>query len=340
MVPKLQLESAVTMVPATPTAPRQTRKVLVSDKVGPEILKQRVHVVMYYNKVNEDDSGWMFTGWSKETVGRALLEHPMLAGRIRRSQESDKEFELVSNDCGVRFIEAKVDISLAEFMELNEKEDAESELVTNFKCGGYSVGLSCSLLLADPIVIASFIKTWASIHNNMTSNIEVPKVPLFYLPNLAKTSTSSSFNVSSDACKNLCQTVMFNMAAKDVELEDEMRKRLALLCVEKAVGKISTKMGSKFHLFTKEVNEELKVEICPKVGLLRSPLGLINELNYVEWPNLGAKDATFGAENKLIHLSYWIGSALDEGLVMVIPSSLESISGINVVVTIPKEKHV
>lgn len=88
-------------------------------------------MILCYNKASDDDSGWIVAGWIKESLGRALVENPVLAGRLRKG-EGDScagDMEIVSNDCGVRMVEAQINITLAEFLDLKHKKVAESELV-------------------------------------------------------------------------------------------------------------------------------------------------------------------------------------------------------------------
>ena len=53
----------------------------------------------------------------------------MLSGRLWRGEDGDGELDIVSNDSGVRLIETQVAVTLSEFLELKEKEEAEAQLV-------------------------------------------------------------------------------------------------------------------------------------------------------------------------------------------------------------------
>ncbi|MCD7469992.1 hypothetical protein HAX54_009498 [Datura stramonium] len=129
--------------------------------------------------------------WIRESLGMALNERPLLAGRLRSKGENDTngEFEIVPNDSGVRLIEAKMPMNLDDFLDLEEKRNVEGvcsfgrmfmnkilsihlffmSRLTNFKCGRYSIGISCSLFLADPFVMTSFLNRWSKIHVNMVT---------------------------------------------------------------------------------------------------------------------------------------------------------------------------
>ena len=129
-VPKLSIEAVQTVTPYKVTDhPRPVRQVLATDPIGSGIFKRCLHVVFYYKKVTEEDSGWVFAGWTKETLAKALSEQPILSGRLWRGEDGNGELEIVANDSGVRLIEAQIAINLSEFLELKEKEEAEAQLV-------------------------------------------------------------------------------------------------------------------------------------------------------------------------------------------------------------------
>jgi hypothetical protein len=210
--------------------------------------------------------------------------------------------------------------------------------VTNFQCGGYSIGISCSLLVADLLVKDNFLNSWAIIHNNILSSINGPKIPLFYRPNLKTKGSSPTGLISSTPRKNSGQTTHFKVTAATANLDSEMWKSLAFLCVEETESKLGSKMNSELYLFVKEKSEVIKVEKCSKHGLVRPQMSLKSQLACADWDDLGANDISFHEGNKPVHVSHWIGSVL-EGLVMAIPSPREEALGMNILVTIPNKKE-
>lgn len=200
---KLQVEAIQTVIPTKITDPRLSRRIILPENFDSDSLQKRFHMVLYYNKASETDSGWIAAGWFKESLGGAIVENPIFAGRLRKLEN---DFELLSNDSGVRMLEANYEMDMDDFIDLKKKENVENDLVywegihqttpqfsplflvqvTNFKCGGYSIGISCSLLLADPFAMTSFLKSWSKIHNNLVSQIDSPKIPAFYTPNFTK----------------------------------------------------------------------------------------------------------------------------------------------------------
>ncbi|KAG7955359.1 hypothetical protein I3843_11G066800 [Carya illinoinensis] len=360
-VPKLYIEAVQTVSPMTVTDERRARKVLAMDDllVSGIILKCRLHVLLYYNNASEDDSGWFFAGWSRESLARALSEQqPLLAGRLRRVEDGDGELEIVSNDSGVRLIEARIAMTLSSFLELKgkEREETEAQLVswtdvaeqnpqfsplfyiqvTNFQCRGYSIGINCSLLLADLLVVENFLSSWAIIHRNIVSNINGSKKPLFHLPNLKTHLSSPTAIISSIPSKCFGQTLHFRVTAEDATLDrSETFNSLALLCVEESESNLAIRMTSEFYLFVKESFEVIKVEKCANRGLTRQQLSLKSKITCADWDDLGAKEVAFRDGNKPLHVSYWMGSTCPIGVVMAIQSPNEATLGINILVSVP-----
>jgi hypothetical protein len=128
-VHKVQIEGVQTVVPSKVTDPRETCLVSVEDPVSSDIFRGCLSIVLCYNKAVEEDSGWLVAGWIKESLGRALQDQPMLSGRLRRVEDGNGELEMVSNDTGVRLVEAKITMTLQEFLGLEEREKAEADLV-------------------------------------------------------------------------------------------------------------------------------------------------------------------------------------------------------------------
>ncbi|XP_022867017.1 protein ECERIFERUM 26-like [Olea europaea var. sylvestris] len=213
---KVRIESMQTVVPIKPTDPINSGRISVSPQnLDSSILGRRFHVILCYNKASDEDSGWLMAGWIKESLSIALCELPILAGRLRvqDSEDGDRDLQIILNDSGVRLVEARVEMKLADFLDLEEKKEAQGEVVfwedvleqnqlqfsplfyvqvTNFSCGGYSIGISCSLLLADPFALTGFLKRWANEHNSLLSKLDAPKTPLCYLPKLRNLGSSKA----------------------------------------------------------------------------------------------------------------------------------------------------
>ncbi|KAL8491318.1 hypothetical protein ACS0TY_023080 [Phlomoides rotata] len=111
----------------------------------------------------------------KEPMFEWLDHYPVTCGRLRRD-ESGRAY-IKFNDCGVRFIEARCDKSLDEWLEMADAAAAVENLLcydqvigpelsfsplvyiqlTKFKCGGSAVGLSWAHVLGDAFSTAEYL---------------------------------------------------------------------------------------------------------------------------------------------------------------------------------------
>ncbi|KAH7862987.1 hypothetical protein Vadar_011875 [Vaccinium darrowii] len=348
------MESAQSIVPIKMTDPRVTRRVSVADS---DICQSRFHIIFYYNKMSSQESAWTLAGWTRESLGRALHEQPIFGGRLRRGEEAEGVLEIVSNDGGIRLFEVRISKTLAEFLDLEEREEAEAELlywkdideenpqfsplfyfqVTNFQCGGYSVGISCSLLLADPLAIICFLSRWANIHSKMVSETEMTKPPLFYTPKFKPNASFYTNQVGSNEVKDRRKPLIFKTGKLNPN-DVETRKALVLRCIEEAELKLGGKRASKFSLIVKTHSEpeEIEVESYLRQGLMEEkPLSFSSGISCGSWDDLGASEVIFYEGYKPVCVSHWIGSAPGEGLLVLTPCPDESVSEVfNVVVTI------
>ncbi|KAF9689762.1 hypothetical protein SADUNF_Sadunf01G0125900 [Salix dunnii] len=358
--PTVQIEAVQTVLPFAVTDPRKTCLVSVKDPVGSNIFRGCFNIVLCYNKAVEEDSGWLVAGWIKESLGRTMNEQPMLGGRLRRGDDGNGELEMVSNDSGARLIEAKITMTLQEFLGLEEREKLEAKLViwkdideknpqfspllyvqvTNFHCGGYSIGISVSVLLADLLIMENFIQRWASIQKNLLPVSDALKTPTFYLPNLKITTQSPistfSHTPSERGGKTMILKIPGDTAMEGVE-SNELFKRAASLCVGKAEQKLGCEMSSGFSLFVKESSNVLRVQNYRKNELVKSNLNLSAQVISSSLDDLGIKELDFHEGNKPVHVSCWTSSVFD-GFVVAVPSPNGNTSDINVLVTIPEGK--
>ncbi|EEF30598.1 uncharacterized protein LOC8267950 [Ricinus communis] len=362
VVPKPQIEAIQTVPPFVVTDPRQFRQVSVAkEPIGSGIFKGCFNIVLCYNKAMEKDSGWLVAGWIKESLARALKEQPLLSGRLRRGEDGHGELEIVSNDSGVRLLEAKINnMSLQEFLDLKERDKAEAELVfwkdideqnpqfsplfyvqvTNFQCGGYSVGISCSFLLADLLIMDNFLQKWAKIQSEMISKNEGPEVPIFYLPNLKPANLSPNSIFSSTPRENCGQTMIFRMSTESMDLKEQSFKKLALLCLEEAEQTGRKILPDEFTFFVKESTKIIKVENCKKTEVAKSHMKnqIMSSCASLK-DYLGMNELAFREGNGPARVSLWIGSVTSNGIVVGIPFPKEGSSEVNIIVTIPYENE-
>ncbi|VVB13000.1 unnamed protein product [Arabis nemorensis] len=355
IIPKSMVAGVQTVIPVEVTQHREVRSISVGDPVRVGIFRRALNMVTYY-KQEGDDSGWLAAGWIKESLGRALTEQPMLSGRVRRTEAVDG-LEVVANDCGVRLVEAMFKASLPEFLEMvkRDKNRAEAETVfwrdideldpqfspllyvqvTNFESGGYSIGISCSILIADLILETDFLTKWAQIQSSLAHSQTTLK-PIFYLPSL-KQNFGNFIELSKSASvldrSELVAVFQFQTCPKN-----------SLSCMRKAVNGTCKKASPDVFLFVKEqgVSENstgcdgMKVEIhsstepfsdcdCDRGGDL-------------EETNVGVLDKKLAFGEKLKGTSCWIGS-VSKGVVFVAQSTFgdDDKSVAKFIVALPKE---
>ncbi|KAK4729064.1 hypothetical protein R3W88_022052 [Solanum pinnatisectum] len=354
--PKLQVEAIQTVIPMKITDPRFSRQIAIPENFDLGNLQRRFHMILYYNKASKTDSGWIVAGWFKESLGSAIVENPIFAGRLRKLED---DFELVSNDSGVRMLEANFPMNMVDFIDLKKKENIENELVywedihetspqfsplfliqvTNFKCGGYSIGISCSLFLADPFAMTSFLKSWSKIHNNLVSQIDSPKIPAFYTPNFTKIGSSSTLSTTSPKTKNqITNTLIFKNPKNPLKMNNnEFLKNLTSKCIGEIEGKIGKNISSNFTFLVKEKFESIKVENCSREEIIKEEESGLLSIISTNWDDLGADKVRFIEGNEAIHISCWIiNGENNQDLVMISPTNDEDSSELNIIITISK----
>ncbi|PON64609.1 Transferase [Parasponia andersonii] len=388
MVRRSGIEAVQTVPPLKITVPKKVRQVSSSPSllslslssssaaaghVGPRVWGGCLYMVLYYNRLaSGEDSGSLHAGWIKESLARVLSEQPLLAGRLQKGDtigggdEEEEVYVIVANDAGVRLVEARMPLTMSEFLlDLDSSKsnstmkEAEAELVfwkdvdetdpqfcplfyvqvTKFECGGYSFGISCSLLLAD-ILFKNFLKKWADIHKNMLSKNGIPERPLFYLPSLKITPSSNVTNIiHSEASKDSGQTIIFNVTYSN---KDELiTSTLALLCIEEAEAKLGSKMALEFTFsYVKERSNVVFLKKCSKYDQLaiKPDLNLKDRIKSATWDDFGMMELEFRKGNKPVRVSNWIGS-VSSGLVMATPYCSEDrqdvLSGMKIIVRVP-----
>ncbi|KAI3683398.1 hypothetical protein L1987_83901 [Smallanthus sonchifolius] len=149
--------------------------------VGQELTTMDLAMKLHYLRFVYYFKSPTFDGFTilkiKETMFNWLSHAYIPCGRLRRT-DSGRPF-IKCNDSGVRLIEAKCHLSLDEWLE--SKDDSRHKLLvsnqvlgpdlaysplvliqlTDFKCGGKSVGMSWSHLLGDAFSAVGFINLWA-----------------------------------------------------------------------------------------------------------------------------------------------------------------------------------
>ncbi|XP_065857067.1 3'-N-debenzoyl-2'-deoxytaxol N-benzoyltransferase-like [Euphorbia lathyris] len=353
----VQIEAVQTVTPYLVTQPRQIWKVSVKDPIGSSIFKASLNIILFCNK--EEGSGWHVAGWIKESLGRALKDEPLLSGRLRRGQNGHSDLEIVSDDSGVRLVEAKIDTTMQHFLALEDVKKAESRLVfwkdidelnpqfsplfylqvTNFQCGGYSIGISCSILFADVLITDNFLQKWAKIHRDIVSRNNEAKVPVFYLPNLKPVHENLNGEFSSTTREKITQTVVYKIS-NTYEMVN-LKENLALFCLEEAEKKFRiAKTSPEFGFLVKESPKVIKDRSWKKceIGKFENDEVVIlktSDLNEC----MGMEEVYLREGSKPATVSYWISSG-DDGVHAIVGPSYDKLgdSGdLNIIITMPIE---
>ncbi|KAK4781664.1 hypothetical protein SAY86_015766 [Trapa natans] len=125
----------------------------------------------------------------KESMFLWLNEYYVTCGRFRRSPDTGRPF-MKCNDCGVRFIEAKCDKTIHEWLEMLKENCELRKLlvsdqvigpdlpfspplliqITIFKCGGFALSLNWAHILGDALSVVDFINRWAQIISGLPAD--------------------------------------------------------------------------------------------------------------------------------------------------------------------------
>ncbi|KAG9143564.1 hypothetical protein Leryth_015981, partial [Lithospermum erythrorhizon] len=283
----ISLEAIQTIVPLKPTDQRQSYRSVQLPKASFWGNYQRSFQMVICDKALEGYSGWVVAGWFKESLGRALAEEPIFAGRLRRLEKGDvdgEHLEIVANDSGIRMVEANMQMNLDEFLDLKGETEDEAGLVfwedideknpqfsplffvqvTNFLCGGFSIGISCSLLVADPLSILSFIDKWSDIHKNIISSSITAQIPLFYLPNLGRIGNSPPIKINPCKGTKTAQSVTFEIETENFDFAvSDMSKNLVAQCLHEVEQKLGMENTiSNLCILLKDISGNVKIESC------------------------------------------------------------------------------
>ncbi|XP_008798819.2 uncharacterized protein LOC103713604 [Phoenix dactylifera] len=359
----LHVEAMQTVTPGRMAEAGQSRRISVASPLRPEILQSRLRIILYYKKAGEEESASaaVVAAWIKETLSAAIADEPLLAGRLRRDDEGDGCWEIKFNDSGVRLVQASAEMTMSEFLGSTERDSREGQLaywvdvdkenpqysalfyiqVTQFQGDGYSIGISCSLFLADPLFLARFLKSWAQTHTQMLAQGQLSTNPIFHLgyfqrpgrPNRIKSTPLDSIPVSPAST-----TTMLFKVGRARDQGSPSCNELAILCLKEATQRMEGKDISNFTLIINDHAGDLKVESCSTKGSTQLSKPFNGAISVVWWDELGIEEMAFNQGNLPIHVSYRVVSCADEGHVMVmLPSDEEDSSDLMISAIIPKK---
>ncbi|CAN6867250.1 unnamed protein product [Brassica oleracea] len=352
IVHKSMIAGVQSVMPLEVTQQREVRSISFEDPVGAGIFRRTLNIVTYYKQAGDSgERGWLVAGWIKESLGRALTEQPLLCGRLRRRRTTKGEedgLEVVTNDSGARLVEARFPASLPEFFEMvkRDKNRAEAETVfwrdidevdpqfsplfyvqvTNFESGGYSIGISCSILIADLLIETDFLKKWAKIQSSLAHSQTTLK-PIFYLPPVKR----------DKFINELPRPVSVLDRGEPLVIRAKTCLKTPLACMKKSV-----KAAEDVFLFLKEQSEDSTAERHGMKVEIHSRDEAIGDCvcgDDLEETDVGVLlDVSLAFEDKFEVNSCWVGSVA-KGVVLIVPSTLgDTKSLVKFIVASPKNE--
>nr|CAD1818513.1 unnamed protein product [Ananas comosus var. bracteatus] len=221
--------------------------------------------------------------------------------------------------------------------------------VTRFQGDGYAIGICCSLLLADPLFLIEFLKSWDETQTQMLAQGLLMKTSIFHLGYFqTPTHPKHVKSIPFDSAAENTATILFNISYN--KGRDELPyKAIASACLKEAAGRVNGKVVDKFCLMINYGNgipKDLRIESCRRAEVPPPPvdLGLDSSIKVAQWDQLGIEELVLTQGNKPVHVSYHMVSpssfsSNNEGLV-VIMSPYKEIKGVfemMISVTIPKK---
>ncbi|RLM73915.1 uncharacterized protein C2845_PM15G16340 [Panicum miliaceum] len=348
----VHVESMQTAVPARDAGSGRSLPIAVS---GPPLaaaeLQRRFRAVLYYRGAGAggelEAAARERAAWVKESLSAALADHPEMAGRLRRGGGDGRLWEVKLTDTGVRLVQASVEATMAAFLEATgaDRERMEAALalwtdvdvhepdicapffvqLTRFQDGGYAVGASCSLLLADPLSLVGFLKSWARKLAKLQAQDKLVADPVIQYTRYIRSAGAAAKRVKSvpldtatatAAADNTTRTVLFRAAGGGGTPD---HRSLAAACVAKASERLGARAPPRFTVVARDDGSEgLKVQTCAADGD-RKPCPAPRAAHWRDEPGLGLEDLALEGR-KPVHVSYRVVPCADEGLVVVMPA--------------------
>ena len=190
--------------------------------------------------------------------------------------------------------------------------------LTRFQDGGYAVGASCSLLLADPLSLVGFLKSWAGKHAELQALVANPVIQYTRYIRSAGAGAAKrvkSVPLAAAAAERTSTTALFRAAAGTPD-----HRALAAACVAKAVETLGARAPPpRFTVVARDGSEGLSVLTCAADGDQQKPCPAPRAAHWRDEPGLALEDLALEGR-KPVHVSYCVVPCADEGLVVVMPA--------------------
>lgn len=197
---------------------------------------------------------------------------------------------------------------------------------TRFQDGGYAIGACCSLLHADPLSLADFLKSWARTHAQLQAQSElvinqVIRYTHYFRSPAAAAKRLKSVPLVPPSAESTTKTVLFRTAAGgDAPAADDRRQALAEACIAQASEKLGVEKPARFTVLAADGSGGLNVHAC--TGQTRKTAASPGyALRDACWHEAGLEEVVLDG-SKPVHVSCSIVSpCADEGLVVVMPAA-------------------
>ncbi|EMS63107.1 Agmatine coumaroyltransferase-1 [Triticum urartu] len=335
LAPQMHIVSVQTGLPTRVVEPERTRLIAVATPpLSETVLQHRLRAVLYYRT---DDAPWEEGIWVKESLGEVLCFFPEIAGRLRRGTSGSWGVKL--NDAGVRFQQATVEVTMEDFLAdqgRNEAALAPWINLSQFQGGGYAIGVSCTVLLSDPLSLARFLLTWARKHRDMKAQNNIVQRPMMqYMAYIQRPEICSkrvrSFPIDSVAADGTnAQTMLFRTPGG---YETGDLRALAAACINRASNELRVDRPLRFTLIVAPRNSA-RGATTVETAVTADDLNKGDDGQNLEatvWDELGLEELTLRGV-KPVHVSYRIVGGGDEGIVVMMPDG----DGFLVAATVPK----
>ncbi|KAL6652289.1 hypothetical protein ACP70R_011214 [Stipagrostis hirtigluma subsp. patula] len=337
----IHVDSILTAVPERVAGAGRSLPIAVSGSpLAADELQRRFRAVLYYRGAGgeREAAARERAAWVKESLCAALVDHPEMAGRLRRRRGDDGSlWEVKLMDTGVRLVQASVEATMAAFLEATgeDRERKEAALtlwtdvdlqepdicapffmqLTRFRDGGYAIGASCSLLLADPLCLISFLKSWARTHARLQAQSKLVANPVIqytrYLqsPGPAKRLKSVPLDLGGAAAA-AAKTVLFRAAADESD-----RLAVAAACIGKANEMLGAKAPPRLTVIARDGSGGVNVQTWTAENG-QAPCHGDHALRAAHWQEAGLEELALEG-SKPVRVSYGVSPCADEGLAVV-----------------------
>ncbi|CAN6235805.1 unnamed protein product [Urochloa humidicola] len=359
----VHVESIQTAVPERATGSGRSLPIAVSGApLAAAELQRRFRAVLYYRGARGEAEA---AAWVKESLSAALTDHPEMAGRLsHRGGDGDGDsgghlWEVKLADTGVRLVQASAEATMAAFLRASaaDRERMEAALalwndvdvrepdicalffvqLTRFQDGGYAIGASCSLLLADPLSLVGFLKTLARKHAELQGQNKLVDNPVIqytrYLHSAAAAAAAKRVKsvpldvAAAGGGDTTTATVLFRAAAGGGGGSGASDHRaLAAACVAEASERLGARAPPpRVTVMARDGSGGLSVQTCTAADGGRDQKACHGHGQHeprivAQWRDEAGLEDLALEGRKPVHVSYSVSPcAADEGLVVVMP---------------------